>query len=87
MDKKVTTIVGIALGATLAAGFGLYKYFSKKTGATVGMGTSGVDSRSLFGDSYIGNSLVKSTGLYVGQTNDGLVGGGLVLAGNRSNGY
>ena len=30
MDKKVTTIVGIALGATLAAGFGLYKYFSKK---------------------------------------------------------
>ena len=51
------------------------------------MGTSGVDSRSLFGDNYLGNSLVKSTGLYVGQTNDGLVGGGLVLAGNRSNGY
>ena len=86
MDKKVTTIVGIALGATLAAGFGLYNYFSKKSGTTVGMGTTGLTSRNLFGDGYMGNSLVKSSGLYVGQTDNGLVGGGLAIASSHSNG-
>ncbi|WP_041951895.1 hypothetical protein [Spirosoma spitsbergense] len=86
MDKKVTTIVGIALGATLAAGFGLYTYFSKKSGTTVGMGVAERNGKSLFGDSYIGNSLVKSTGLYVRQTDNGLVGGGLALTGNTNNG-
>lgn len=84
MDKKVTTIVGLALGATLAAGFGLYKYFSKKSGNIVGMGAAGLSGKSLFGDEYIGNSLVKSSGLYVGQTEDGLVGGGLTLTGSRT---
>ncbi len=86
MDKKVTTIVGIALGATLAAGFGLYQYFSKKSATTVGMGVAERNGKSIFGDGYIGNSLVKSIGLYAGQTDNGLVGGGLALAGNRTNG-
>lgn len=86
MDKKATTLVGIALGATLAAGFGLYTYFRKKTGIKVGAGATAPKSRSLFGDGYIGNSLVKSSGLYVGQTDKGLVGGGLALAGHGANG-
>ena len=86
MDKKATTLAGLALGVTLAAGFGLYKYFSKKPGTTVGTGAGGTRGRNLFGDGYIGNSLVKSSGLYVGQTDNGLIGGGLALAGNRANG-
>jgi hypothetical protein len=85
MDKKVTTIVGIALGATLAAGFGLYKYFSKKSATTVGMGMAEGNVKNVFGDGYIGNTLVKSIGLYAGQTDNGLVGGGLALVGNSSN--
>lgn len=88
MDKKVTTLVGIALGATLAAGFGLYKYFSKKAGNSGNNAPTGDVSRNGFTSGYIGNSLVKSTSLYGGQVDNGLVGGGLVLApvGNRANG-
>ena len=84
MDKKVTTIVGIALGATLAAGFGLYKYFGKKSATTVGTGAAERNGKIFFGDGYIGNSLVKSIGLYAGQTDNSLVGGGLALTGHRS---
>ena len=82
MDKKVTTIVGIALGATLAAGFGLYKYFSKKSGTTIGKGLTETAARNVFSGGFIGNTLSKSPGLYVGQLDTDLVGGGLT----RTNG-
>ena len=43
MDKKVNTVAGIALGASLvaAAGFAIYKYFRKKAGSAVGTGSAG----------------------------------------------
>lgn len=79
MDKKLTTTLGIALGASLlaGAGFGIYKYFSRKRG--------GADNERLakgarqVGDvfsHFIGNGLVKSNSLY-GGTNNNLIGGGL----------
>lgn len=78
MDKKVTTLVGIALGATLAAGYGLYKYFSKKSGTSVGTDLVDTTARNVFSGGFIGNSLSKSPGLYVGQLDSDLVGGGLI---------
>ncbi|GAB4010871.1 hypothetical protein EXU85_06985 [Spirosoma sp. KCTC 42546] len=77
MDKKVTTIVGIALGATLAAGFGLYKYFSKKSGTSAGSDLVDATTKSAFSGGFVGNSLSKSPGLYVGQLDTDLIGGGL----------
>ncbi|GAB4016177.1 hypothetical protein [Spirosoma koreense] len=85
MDKKVTTIAGIALGASLlaGAGYGLYKYFSKKskessqTGSSAG---SGNRIGKLF-DGYIGSGLIKSNNLYGwGNGDSALVGGGLYKA-------
>lgn len=80
MDKKLTTTLGIALGASLlaGAGFGIYKYFSKKKGARTGdrLGDSN-HSTNLF-NSFIGNSLVKSNSLYRNSgTGNDLIGGGL----------
>ncbi|QMW00743.1 hypothetical protein [Spirosoma foliorum] len=80
MDKKVTAIAGIALGAALAAGYGLYKYFGKKSGKGTNIGT-GVDVvRNGLTNGFLGNSLIKSFNLYGGQAENGLVGGGLTLS-------
>ncbi|GAB2515976.1 hypothetical protein [Spirosoma aerophilum] len=66
MDKKVTTAAGIALGASLvaAAGYAIYKYFRKKSGNVVGNGFTGGSRPGNLWGGYVGNSLVKSSGLY-----------------------
>ena len=81
MDKKTTTSLGIALGATLlaSAGYGIYKYFKNKSGQGVVNSTSGTsaDEYGQPGD-YIGNGLIKSIKLYGrNRVDNGLVGGGL----------
>ncbi|WP_420148623.1 hypothetical protein [Spirosoma sp.] len=80
MDKKLTTTLGIALGASLlaGAGFGIYKYFSKKSNKKAGNASAnaGTAARKAFVESFIGNGLIKSNSLYGGVEN-GLVGGGL----------
>ena len=66
MDKKLTTSVGIALGATLiaGAGFGLYKFLRKKYGRPDSpIPTPGYAKPILF-NTFLSNSLVKSTSLY-----------------------
>ena len=86
MDKKVTTVAGIALGASLlaGAGFAIYKYFSKKENSTELFGARADGNRLL---SFVGNGLFKSTNLYDSQSlygdtvDDGLVGGGLYKKG------
>ncbi|GAB3687204.1 hypothetical protein GCM10027592_00440 [Spirosoma flavus] len=83
MEKKTTTIAaGIVLGVSLlaGAGYGIYKYFSRKLANKKG-GLASVGGGGLIGNgsSFIGNSLVKSNSLYEGaNSGDGLVGGGLV---------
>ena len=79
MDKKLTTVLGIALGATLLTGFGIYKYFSNKGGTAKLSGGTGIhESNGLTWD-FIGNGLSKSPSLYGGgiEIGNGLVGGGL----------
>lgn len=81
MDKKLTTTLGIALGASLlaGAGFGLYKFFSKKKGNTTGNSLptgDGSHASNLF-SSFIGNGLVKSNSLYGSSVGNGLIGDGL----------
>ncbi|MBN8826063.1 MULTISPECIES: hypothetical protein [unclassified Spirosoma] len=79
MDKKVTTLVGLALGASLLAGFGIYKLISNKRSKThkTSAPESGVGRNGL-ADGFIGNGFVKSTGLYKGiDLANGLIGGGL----------
>ncbi|MBD2756145.1 hypothetical protein [Spirosoma validum] len=81
MDKKLTTSLGIALGASLlaGAGFGIYKYFSKKSGKTISNSSDDSSSHlsNLFGG-FVGNGLTKSTSLYGGSHSDNeLIGGGL----------
>jgi hypothetical protein len=88
MDKKLTTTVGIALGVSLiaGAGFGIYKFLTKKSGAADGKGITAGGSRagSLL-SGFIGNSLVKSNSLYrATDDSSGLVGGGLAVASKRS---
>lgn len=87
MDKKVTTVAGIALGVSLiaGAGFGIYKYFSKKRGHGAGNGIIGFGGGGHIGSgftgNYIGNGLVKSKSLYdSGTIDNGLIGGGLYKA-------
>ncbi|MBD2699966.1 hypothetical protein IC229_04925 [Spirosoma sp. BT702] len=80
MDKKTTTIAaGIALGVTLlaGAGYGIYKYFSRKTKKNGVITTNGGIVGN--GRNFIGNSLVKSKSLYEGSSSEnGLIGGGLL---------
>lgn len=89
MDKKLTTTLGIALGASLlaGAGFGIYKYFSRKSGNTTGNslpGGGGSHANNLFGG-FIGNGFVKSNRLYGGnQADNELIGGGLYKSNNLS---
>lgn len=87
MDKKLTTAVGIALGASLiaGAGIGLYKYFSKKSpqspdNPSVTTGSTASHVGNLI-SGYISNTLIKSNSLYGGSSvGNGLIGGGLVKA-------
>ena len=85
MDKKLTTTLGIALGASLiaGAGFGIYKFIKNKrknesehnlTGASVNHSTAGSKG---FTGGFIGNSLVKNKNLYGSHLDNGLVGNGL----------
>lgn len=81
MDKKLTTTLSIALGATLlagAAGYGLYKFIRNKrhkgTSSNAPVKTK-IGSDLL--DSFIGNSLVKGNSLYKKHIENGLIGGGL----------
>jgi hypothetical protein len=82
MDKKVTTALGIALGASLVAGagFGIYKFIKSKYGNKAdnsSVSASDGHKSNLFGG-YIGNGLIKSNSLYGGQsTGNDLIGGGL----------
>lgn len=81
MDKKLTTTLGIALGASLlaGAGFGLYKFFSKKKSNTTGSHLPNNSSHTggLF-SGFIGNGLTKSNSLYGGNgVGNGLIGDGL----------
>ncbi|MVM32086.1 hypothetical protein GO755_18700 [Spirosoma sp. HMF4905] len=80
MDKKVTAIAGIALGAALAAGYGLYKYFGKKSAKSTSSGSGSDVSRNGLTHGFLGNSLIKSVNLYGGHSDNGLVGGGLTLS-------
>ena len=85
MDKKTTTTLGIALGASLlaGAGYGIYKYFRNKTGHKDGNKNirSGRDVDNGLTSGFIGNSLVKSSKLYGrDQEENELVGGGLYKA-------
>ena len=94
MDKKLTTALGIGLGATLVAGFGIYKYFSRKgKHATQFFGPGGgVAIGNGFTSSFIGNTLAKSqtlyhhNSLYGGGVDVGnsFVGGGLYKKGGSS---
>ncbi|WP_080057526.1 hypothetical protein [Spirosoma aerolatum] len=79
MDKKVTTLIGLAVGASLLAGFGIYKLISNKRSKThKASAPDGGISRNGLGDGYIGSGFVKSTGLYKGiDLANGLIGGGL----------
>ncbi|UHG93858.1 hypothetical protein [Spirosoma oryzicola] len=81
MDKKVTALAGIALGATLiaSASFGIYKWIKNKTGNSAESSSAvsvGNTVGNKFSGGFLGNGLVKSNSLYGGATN-GLVGGGL----------
>ncbi|GAB4034995.1 hypothetical protein [Spirosoma gilvum] len=79
MDKKVTTLVSLAIGASLLAGFGIYKFIRNKRSkaSKVQVPGSGV-SRNGLADGFIGSGFVKSTGLYKGiDIANGLIGGGL----------
>lgn len=79
MDRKVTTLVGLAVGASLLAGFGIYKLISNRRNKThKTLVTEGGTSRNGLADGFIGNGFVKSTGLYKGiDLANGLIGGGL----------
>lgn len=83
MDKKLTTTLGIAVGASLlaGAGYGIYKYFSGKKEKATGDGLSDTNHTSNLFSDFIGNSLVKSNSLYGGADN-GLIGGGLYKGNN-----
>ncbi|GAB3989939.1 hypothetical protein GCM10028807_16020 [Spirosoma daeguense] len=85
MEKKMTTTLGIALGATLlaGAGFGLYKWLSNKKKST-GVLQSAGKLATEFTHHFIGNSLIKSNSLFPTQNDNGLIGGGLVKS-NASN--
>ncbi|MVM41232.1 hypothetical protein GO730_31955 [Spirosoma sp. HMF3257] len=80
MDKKVTAIAGLALGAVLAAGYGLYKYFGKKSDKSTTNDSGHETSRNGLSNGFMGNSLIKSINLYGGHVDNGLVGGGLTLS-------
>lgn len=86
MDKKLTTTLGIALGASLiaGAGFGIYKFIkNKRKNDPADNLTSGIVSHNStagskgFPGGFIGNSLVKSKNLYGSHLDNGLVGSGL----------
>jgi len=87
MDKKLTTAVGIALGASLiaGAGLGLYNYFRKKSAQStdnpaITTGSTASHVGNLI-SGYISNTLIKSNSLYGGSmAANGLIGGGLVKA-------
>ena len=81
MNKKTTTIAGIALGASLlaGAGYGLYTFLRKKfnrSNVVVNGDNAFVNQDITHG--FIGGSLIKSDNLYsLGHANNELVGGGL----------
>ncbi|UFH52760.1 hypothetical protein [Spirosoma sp. KNUC1025] len=83
MNKKLTTVLGIALGASLVAGFGIYKYFSSKGkkaksqegGSHVGNGLTG---------GFLGKGLIKSYNLTGGDSS--IFGNGIIAGGHVGNG-
>ena len=81
MDKKLTTTLSVALGATLlvgAAGYGLYKFIrNKRNKGVIDHLSSRVKNGHGHIESFIGNSLVKGNSLYKKHIENGLVGGGL----------
>ncbi|GAB3965242.1 hypothetical protein GCM10028806_04110 [Spirosoma terrae] len=78
VNKKLTTVVGLAVGASLLAGYGIYKYFANKRSKAKHANGKAPIANGL-ADGYIGNGLVKSNSLYRGGVDleDTLIGGGL----------
>lgn len=81
MNKRTTTIAGIALGASLlaGAGYGLYTFLRKKFNRV----TDSITGANAFvnqdpSHGFVGGSLVKSDNLYsLGHADNDLVAGGL----------
>ena len=82
MNKKTTTIAGIALGASLlaGAGYGLYTYLRRKFSPSGEASTTGDSTiaNSGFMNGFTSDNLVKSNTLYgLGHVDNGLITGGL----------
>lgn len=82
MNKKTTTIAGIALGASLlaGAGYGLYTYLRKKFNHSGDVSATGGNTTPINGfmNGFTSDNLVKSNTLYgLGHVENGLVAGGL----------
>jgi hypothetical protein len=71
-------VVGLAVGASILAGYGIYKFFANKRSKAKASGGTPVSANGL-ADGYLDNGLIKSNSLYRGGVDleDGLIGGGL----------
>lgn len=80
MNKQLTKTLGIALGATLLVGYGIYRLLAPKAERNTGSQRLKVSKKSII-PGYVGNSLVKGNSLYrVLGAHTELVGGGLYAA-------